>query len=156
MKNSRKKKYIEPALQNHLIRSFLLATATALVLQYIVFASLASRIAREMPNDGAVFMDQLGTILMLALGGTLILVLPTTFLMGLTITHKVAGPVYRLSMYLREVRDGGKPKDARLRKGDQLHDLCRLVNEATAPLREGEATSTPGDAAARDRSDEAA
>jgi hypothetical protein len=33
------------------------------------------------------------------------------------------------------VADGAAPGDCKLREGDELQELCTLLNEATAPLR---------------------
>jgi hypothetical protein len=37
------------------------------------------------------------------------------------------------------VADGAAPGDCKLREGDELQELCTLLNEATAPLRKREA-----------------
>ena len=62
-------------------------------------------------------------------------VMPLSFAVGVLITFRVAGPVYRLERFLSEVLRGEKPADCRLRKGDELHELCALMNRATAGLR---------------------
>jgi nitrogen fixation/metabolism regulation signal transduction histidine kinase len=40
--------------------------------------------------------------------------------MGIKMTHKVAGPLYKVTLYLAKVRDGRYDKVYDLRKGDQL------------------------------------
>lgn len=40
-----------------------------------------------------------------------------------------------IAAFLGEIIRGEKPDDCRLRKGDELQDLCRLLNRATAELR---------------------
>ena len=66
------------------------------------------------------------------------LFLPLMFFVGILVTFRFAGPVYRFKMYLGEVIRGEKPKDCRLRKGDELQDLCAVINQATEPLRRRE------------------
>ncbi len=46
----------------------------------------------------------------------------STFLLGLWLSHRVAGPIYALQRHLREAR-AGKPGPLRLRKGDAFQDL---------------------------------
>ena len=43
--------------------------------------------------------------------------------LGIYITHKVAGPIYKMKMLLRQVGDGKLTFHGRLRKGDELQDF---------------------------------
>ena len=43
--------------------------------------------------------------------------------LGIVITHKVVGPVFKLKRLLREVGNGALSVHERLRKGDELSDL---------------------------------
>jgi nitrogen fixation/metabolism regulation signal transduction histidine kinase len=61
--------------------------------------------------------------------------LPLTIAVGILVTFRIAGPVYRLKEFLKSIASGATPEDCRLRKGDELQDLCSLANDATAPLR---------------------
>lgn len=42
------------------------------------------------------------------------------FVWGIFITHRVAGPIFIISRYLREIREGVFPQTRPLRKGDEL------------------------------------
>ena len=42
---------------------------------------------------------------------------------GIKMTHKVAGPLFKVSLYLAKMRDGRFDKVYNLRKGDQLVDF---------------------------------
>ncbi len=59
----------------------------------------------------------------------LVLVLTSIFLIiglaiyGIKMTHKVAGPLFKVSLYLNKMRDGRFDKVWNLRKGDQLVDF---------------------------------
>ncbi len=59
----------------------------------------------------------------------LVLVLTSVFLIiglaiyGIKMTHKVAGPLFKVSLYLNKMRDGRFDKVWNLRKGDQLVDF---------------------------------
>ncbi|HEY3359886.1 MAG TPA: hypothetical protein VGQ83_41935 [Polyangia bacterium] len=52
---------------------------------------------------------------------------------GIVITHKVAGPLFKLTLYLNKIRDGHLGQVYDLRKGDQLHaffDVFKGMHEA--------------------------
>ena len=53
---------------------------------------------------------------------------------GIVITHKVAGPLFKLSTYLNHIRDGKLGKVYDLRKGDQLHAFFAVFKEMHTAL----------------------
>jgi hypothetical protein len=67
----------------------------------------------------------MGVGLMIVLSGYLVLM-----------THKVAGPLYKISAYFDRMRDGKLPKVWPLRKGDQLVDFFEQFRAMDEALRE--------------------
>lgn len=132
----RRNKLIRPRLQLKLVTVFAGIAVLALLLQCLLFYRTMTAMAVHLPHDGLIVMsevnDQLGHILFLSLG----LLLPATFWIGILVTFRIAGPVYRLENYLQQVARGERPEDCRLRKGDELAELCVAVNQATRPLRQ--------------------
>lgn len=57
------------------------------------------------------------------------------FVLSIFLTHKVAGPIYKLSNYLYEVRNGGANYPLTFRDGDYFHDLAEEVNLTLEYLR---------------------
>ncbi|MGH7256689.1 MAG: HAMP domain-containing protein [Nitrospirales bacterium] len=55
-------------------------------------------------------------------------------LFSVIITHRVAGPLYRLEQSAREVAQGNLSLRLRFRKNDQIHELSEVINEALANL----------------------
>lgn len=55
-------------------------------------------------------------------------------LYGLKMTHKVAGPLFKVSLYFAKMRDGRFDKVYNLRKGDQLVDFYEHFKTAHAGL----------------------
>jgi hypothetical protein len=51
---------------------------------------------------------------------------------GIKMTHKVAGPLFKVSLYLKKMRDGRFDKVYNLRKGDQLLDFYEHFRQAHA------------------------
>jgi hypothetical protein len=56
-------------------------------------------------------------------------------LAGIVITHKVAGPIFKMKRQLREVGDGKLRVPGPLRKGDELVDFFEAFREMVASLR---------------------
>ena len=52
------------------------------------------------------------------------------------VSHKVAGPIYRLKRFLLEIAGGNIDLTLKFRKRDDLHDLAANVNLVIAELRE--------------------
>lgn len=59
-------------------------------------------------------------------------VLETLFLglVGLRLSHRVAGPVYRVTQALHQVASGGQPEHIRFRKNDYFPELAQGYNDA--------------------------
>lgn len=137
---------LRPRLQLRLMASFLGLCLLALTLQAMVFLDMLGELARSLPSDGAVLMTEASerTVWVLALSFGLLL--PATFLVGLLVTHRLVGPIYRFEVYLKQVIRGETREPCRIRKGDELHELCDLINRATEPAR-GVESSAPKSAA---------
>jgi len=70
-------------------------------------------------------------ILWVLIGTGLLLVLGLA-VYGIKMTHKVAGPLFKVSLYLKKMRDGRFDKVYNLRKGDQLLDFYEHFRHAHA------------------------
>jgi len=135
----RRIKLIQPRLQLKLVFVFLGMAASSMLLQFILFTSAITEVATRLPSDGLVLIEEMPRLLYQTLIVSFALFLPMMFFVGVLITFRFAGPVYRFKMYLKEVIRGEKPGDCRLRKGDELLELCDLINQATEPLRRADA-----------------
>lgn len=126
----RSQKLNKTALQVKMILAFLLvATVSALFHVYLLnrFALLA---ARRLPTDGDQMLALVPDMLTTSLLVTLAVLVPGTFLVGLLVTHRVAGPVHALERYLERHLEGAEQGPCALRKGDELQELCSLMNQA--------------------------
>jgi len=63
------------------------------------------------------------------------LVLPLILWISILATQRVAGPVYHFERFLGDVLAGSATKPCKLRDGDQLKELCELLNRATEAQR---------------------
>ena len=135
LKRKRKTKLIQPRLQLRLVGSFLGVCALALLLQFLVFGMRLSELASVMP-DGSYLTAYKSKLLLSTLLFSLGILLPMSFVVGILITHRIAGPVHRLEDHLERIARGEEVGRCRLRKGDNLLDLCERVNEAVEYLRD--------------------
>lgn len=71
------------------------------------------------------------TIVLVMVGSGLLLILGLA-VMGIKMTHKVAGPLYKVTLYLAKMRDGRYDKVYDLRKGDQLVEFYEHFKHAHA------------------------
>jgi hypothetical protein len=57
---------------------------------------------------------------------------------GIVLTHKVAGPLYKVSIYLDKIREGKLGQVYALRKGDELVEFFEHFKAAHDALRKQE------------------
>jgi nitrogen fixation/metabolism regulation signal transduction histidine kinase len=70
-----------------------------------------------------------------ALVGALAVMVFLIGVLGIYFTHKVAGPVYKMKILLRQVAEGKLHVAARLRKGDELQDFFDVFARMVDNLR---------------------
>ncbi|HEX7604332.1 MAG TPA: hypothetical protein VF316_22090 [Polyangiaceae bacterium] len=85
-----------------------------------------------------VTMARQRTMLASILGGLTLLVL-FIGLLGIYFTHKVAGPIYKMKLLLRQVGEGKLNFRGGLRKGDELQDFFEAFADMTTSLKERQA-----------------
>ncbi|MFT7670482.1 MAG: hypothetical protein ACI8X5_003191 [Planctomycetota bacterium] len=132
----RKRKLIRPALQFRITLAFMSTSILVLALMGSLVSWFLSGDAIQVPTGSEYVVAEIKSVLAVAFGLTMILLVPLTLFVGLQVTHMVAGPIYRFEQFLGSVINGEKPGDCKLRKGDELMDICDLINEATRPVRE--------------------
>jgi hypothetical protein len=141
MTYKRKKKLIEPRLQLRFSLAFLSTALVLVMVQAIVIQFVLQRVAARLPHDGNLLQAEIPTVLLISFAVTLLLLAPLSLGIGVMTTFRVVGPLYRFRMFLRQIADGERPGDCRIRQSDELQDFCELLNEATAPLRAAGAAS---------------
>jgi signal peptidase II len=127
---------VQPRLQLKLVLSFLGLSALALALQFVLLVAVLAGLASEVSEDPSLVLSELPQHLLWILLLSFAVCLPLTFTVGVLVTHRIAGPLYRFERFLRAVAAGERPEDCRIRDGDELQEFCRLLNTATQPLRQ--------------------
>ncbi len=67
---------------------------------------------------------------------TLILITVGTALFTLFISHKIAGPLFRIEQELKRIAEGDLTADIRFRKKDQISEVAQSLNHSVSALRE--------------------
>jgi nitrogen fixation/metabolism regulation signal transduction histidine kinase len=75
------------------------------------------------------------TLLLATLTSALLLMIVLLGLAGIVITHKVAGPIFKMKRLLREVGEGKLVVPGRLRKGDELVEFFDVFATMVEKLR---------------------
>ena len=86
------------------------------------FASGASESDKKIEDQQASLVHQ-QQVMLYTLVGALTLMVILIGMLGIYFTHKVAGPIYKMKMLLRQVGEGKLKFYGRLRKGDELQDF---------------------------------
>lgn len=124
----RVQKLSKASLQVKIILAFLLVASVSALFQVYLLNRFALVVSRELPTDGHLLLSHLPNMLSTSLALTFAVLIPGTFLVGLLVTHRVAGPVYAIERYLERHLEGREQGPCRVRKGDELQELCELVN----------------------------
>lgn len=97
-------------------------------------------------EDEAVRLDrqaqQVGqqqTTIFITLASALSLLVLFIGLAGIVVTHKVAGPIFKMKRQFNDLGQGKLKMPSKLRKGDELVDFFTAFEEAVARLRERQA-----------------
>lgn len=79
---------------------------------------------------------------------TFLAVVPLSAAAGILFTFRIVGPLYRMTQHLRGVTRGEDVGECRIRRGDELQDFCKLLNQAIAAARRsGRPAPTDGEEA---------
>jgi len=147
---------IKPGIQLRLGGIFAGLSILCLLIQFLLFTSLLSNAASDMPIGGDYLLDLVPGLLYRSLFLSVAIALPLTLLAGVYATFGITGPIHRFESYLREVIQGTQLGACRIRKGDALVDLCDLINKATEPVRRRQVDTTSTKVGEKSESSEAA
>lgn len=131
----RSKKLIEPRIQLRFAALYLGIALIALLLQVTMVGWSIGRAARALPHDGGILMEELPAILRDNVLATVAVLLPISLVFGVLSVFRLVGPLDRFKAFLREVVAGTRSEACQIRTGDDLQELCELLNRATEPLR---------------------
>lgn len=132
----RRIKLIKPKLQLKLVGVFVGLSALGFLLQSLHVGLRLSELAASIPEGGTYLMAVMPELPLEILLVSFGMLLPLTVAVGILVTFRIAGPVFRFEKYLKAVIRGEEVGPCRIRQGDEFQELCELINQATASLRE--------------------
>jgi len=144
--HKRKIKLIHPKLQLRLVAAFVSLSALALLFQLLLFGMGLAKVAASLPEGGSLLASRVPGMLVSMLGVSLGISLPIIFGIGVLITHKIVGPIFRLECYLDQLARGEDVGPCKIRTGDEFQSLCKKLNDAVAALRAREDQQEAGEA----------
>ncbi|MFH1644792.1 MAG: hypothetical protein ABIB11_00065 [Candidatus Omnitrophota bacterium] len=117
-----------------MIMFFILLTVfiAYMVIYFSVFPFLSEKLANVYPQG------RLYSILRSANNKVLfasILFLPIAAWFGIVLSHRIAGPWYKLENILYNLASGHYTEEVKLRKGDEFHSLAEAVNNVARSLK---------------------
>jgi len=134
-RNKRKSKLPKARLQFKIILTFLATAFLCTAFQYVLTTTTVMEIVREINSQE--MESEITQIGLRTLFVSLVLLVPMTMAIGIVVTFRVAGPIKRFELYLRSIVAGANPGPCRIREGDELQELCHLINLAVETLRRG-------------------
>ena len=145
-KTQRKKKLNKPRLQLKMVGIFLAISGFAAFGQALLLSQslMGLSVSIEDPKVARSVHDAMPGILTTNLVWTGLFLLPFIFMVGIHVTHRIAGPAYRIERYLTDVAESGDVSEpCMLREGDELHNLADSINRTFQKLQhEGQAHQT--------------
>ena len=131
----RRTRLVPRTFQRRLVWRFVGLATLAMTLQFLLLGFFLFRAVSGLEGDGGELYRELPATMLTVFGLTAVVLVPLLFAFSVYMTFRVAGPVYRLERYLEAVVAGETREPCRIRGGDELQELCNLVNRATEPVR---------------------
>ena len=100
-------------------------------------------VAEALPTGGTVLQEEIPAMLTETLVLSFAILLPLTLSIGILVTFRVAGPVFRFEQHLGQIARGEAVGPCRIRKGDEFQELCIVINEAVDHLSESRDVDSP-------------
>lgn len=137
VKHKRKKKLINPRMQLKIAGAAVaIALVSVLVLTVMLNEAFVEMVDRGWIDPANVSGSWL-EVLIPTVFMSLAILFPLVLSLGILLSHRIAGPMYRFRVWLADVRDGKETRPCKIREGDEHQDFCELLNEVTEPLRDG-------------------
>ncbi|MCU0652451.1 MAG: hypothetical protein MUC39_05880 [Candidatus Omnitrophica bacterium] len=128
----RKKKYLGTTFQKKLLflvfaAAVIPATVIALCLYYMIFNMLSIQMffPEAIAYNVMPVLNKINMVIAIAIP----IVLVVLWLIALELSHRVAGPLYRLEKELGEIVAGTKQGPIMVRRKDEFHSLAAKINK---------------------------
>jgi|DewCreStandDraft_4_1066084.scaffolds.fasta_scaffold00847_43 methyl-accepting chemotaxis protein len=127
-------------------RKFQLKYTAILVLVGVVVSAILGYFVIRLSRDATHLLNmdpdlmaeaaKFDTMALYYLGGFVVIMAVFLFVWGIWITHQVAGPIFIISRYLRQLAEGSIPKTRPLRRGDQLQEFFETFGSMLGSMKQ--------------------
>lgn len=115
-----------------LLFMFVVAWLTGYTVYYTGWLLMGEKLSAVYPQGRLVaIMRTVNFTLLLRLA----LITPLVVVISIILSHRIAGPVFRIGKYLKSIASGDLSANLHLRKNDELQDLAEAINEMTGELK---------------------
>ena len=127
--HQRSRKIVHLAFQLRLIGVFAAVAFGSLLLQLFLLGFDLRLISQSMP-EGNALEREMGGVLLRAFLVAAGMGLPVMIGVGILVSHRIAGPIYRFEQHLDAIARGEAIGPCRIRDGDEFQGLCERINRA--------------------------
>ncbi len=138
MIRGRRRRYIvKPAFQLRyvgiiLITVFIVAGICISATYFLSFILLGEKLANVYPQGRLVAtLKEINLIIIFCV----LLLTPFIAVIGILLSHRIAGPAYRIEKTLKEIGKGNFDIHIELRKHDELTGIAKAINDMTSDLK---------------------
>jgi len=139
----RKQKLIHPRFQLKLIGTFFFLACVSALFQVLLLHSSIQELEPHLGERSAAMIVLLDELFRQNLLIAFAALAPLMLVVGVLVTHRIAGPIYRMERHLEAIARGENPGECRIREGDEFHELCARLNEAVNALQTRRAAPAP-------------
>jgi hypothetical protein len=129
--NRRGQVWIDPQFQGRYLRQILQLELLAVAATVVVSLALAFALISPDFRFGIGWRWIFGVFAAMIVGCSIVLIW-----LGVRVSHKMSGPVYRMRQDLAAIREGRVPRPIRLRKGDAFQELAEDINKTIDFLKQ--------------------
>jgi methyl-accepting chemotaxis protein len=115
-----------------LLMIFFTAAVCSYTVYYTGMITFAEKLSSVYPQGRLIAMINMVNIRILI---NILLLTPLVALVGLYLSHKIAGPIYRMEKHLSEMGSGNFSSHLVLRQGDELIGMADKINKLSDSLR---------------------
>jgi methyl-accepting chemotaxis protein len=138
--NKRKNHFIKKDFQTRFILKFCLLVLAGVVISAVLLFFFSQDTLTSSFQQSRLIVENTSSAILPAILYTSLITLAwlsvATVFVTLFISHRIAGPMFRLERELREIGQGDLTKKVVLRRKDQTAELARCINDVAAGLRE--------------------
>jgi len=111
---------------------FLIAWLAGYTVYYTAFSLLGEKLANVYPQGRLVAIFKTTNLILLM---RMSLLIPFVIITSVFLSHRIAGPVFRMERYLGEIALGDFSSVLKLRKRDEFKNLAEAINKMTQGLK---------------------